>query len=82
MKCRTLPVLHGFSHSVKQDSEARETSVGVRHEMPNVAWESRTSPVFLYVRDNLPDRYCLKRYQSAEHNCSSITEEESLVFLL
>ncbi len=37
-----MPVLRGLSRRVKQDSEANEMSVGERHKVPNVAWESKT----------------------------------------
>ena len=36
-----------FSCRVKDDSEGNEVTGGVKDEVLNVAWESRSSPVFL-----------------------------------
>ena len=40
-----VPFLRGFSHSAKQDSVGSGATVGVKNEVLNVAWESRTPPV-------------------------------------
>ena len=53
-----MPVLRGFSRRVKQDSEANEMSVGERHKVPNVAWESKTLLV-LEKRHSIRDVFFL-----------------------
>ena len=50
-----VPVLRGFSRRVKQDSEANEMSVGERHKVPNVAWESKT---LLVLEKDIPLGQC------------------------